>query len=151
MTRLLYVSGDASLARRTLRLYVQVVGKAFQAGSAGANADADTDRNWVETLVFGVRMFCKIASTTLSSSVHTREVLQDLREAESLIAKAKGRLDRDNKALAGSVELAEGIWNTVMALKGKHQCCVRCTFAETLKNTTHTHGQSALQRPTLSS
>ncbi|EEB98972.1 hypothetical protein MPER_01424, partial [Moniliophthora perniciosa FA553] len=51
MTRLLYVSGDTSLARRTLRLYVQVVGKAFQASGAGASADADTDEKWAETLL----------------------------------------------------------------------------------------------------
>ncbi|ESK91333.1 hypothetical protein Moror_2796 [Moniliophthora roreri MCA 2997] len=117
MTHLLYVSGDTSLARRTLRLYVQVVGKAFQASGAGASADADTDEKWVETLVFGIRMFCKTASALLSSAVHNREELDDLREAGSLVAKAKGRLNRDNKELTGSVELAEGIWNTVMALR----------------------------------
>ncbi|KAL0569229.1 hypothetical protein V5O48_012743 [Marasmius crinis-equi] len=117
MTRLLYVSGDTSLAKRTLKLYVQVVGKAFQASGAGASgADADTDEKWVATLVFGIRILCKMASTSLSPSC-TRDELRDLREAGTLIAKAKGRLNRDNKELAASVELAEGIWNTTMALR----------------------------------
>ncbi|KAF9267127.1 hypothetical protein L218DRAFT_720524 [Marasmius fiardii PR-910] len=117
MTRLLYVSGDIPLAKRTLRLYVQVVSKAFQANRAGASADADTDQKWVETLVFGIRMLCKPSSTVFVASPCTREELEDLREAGDLAVRAKGRLDPEDKVLAARLELAEGIWNTAMAMR----------------------------------
>ncbi|KAG7085583.1 hypothetical protein E1B28_003136 [Marasmius oreades] len=117
MTRLLYVSGDTSLAKRTLRLYVQVVGKAFQASRAGASTDVDTDQKWVETLVFGIRILCRSSLASLTSSPCVQEELDDLREAGSLVAKAKGRLDRENKVLAARVELAEGVWDTAMAIR----------------------------------
>ncbi|KAJ3986517.1 hypothetical protein F5890DRAFT_984310 [Lentinula detonsa] len=125
MTRLLYVSGDIALARRTLRLYVQIVSKAHQAAVASnitgeeLEREADTDRSWVQTCVFGTWMLCRIISST-SASVSTgraKEIIDDLREAETLVAKAKTRLDASEKELAASVDLAEGIWLTVMAVK----------------------------------
>ncbi|KAJ3970420.1 hypothetical protein EV361DRAFT_283689 [Lentinula raphanica] len=125
MTRLLYVSGDISLARRTLRLYVQIVSKAHQAASASGitgeelEHEADTDRSWVQTCVFGARMLCRIVSST-SASVSTgraKEVMDDLREAGALIDKAKTRLNASEKDLVACVDLAEGIWLTVMAVK----------------------------------
>jgi hypothetical protein len=121
MTRLLYVSGDTELAKRTLRLYVEVVGKAHRVG--GDSSEADTDRCWVETLVQGARMLCRFAMATPGL-----EGMKDGREAGELIEKAKTRLDLEDKTLASSVDLAEGIWSTVMALKGEPLgiVCVSC-------------------------
>jgi hypothetical protein len=110
--RLFYVSGDTELAKRTLRLYVQVVGKAHQADSD--SVDADSDRCWVETLVQGARMLCRFA---LAAS--GLEGLKDAREAGELIEKARTRLDVADKALSASVDLAEGIWSMTMALRGR--------------------------------
>ncbi|KAK0200307.1 hypothetical protein DFS33DRAFT_1360453 [Desarmillaria ectypa] len=112
MMRLLRVSGDINLAKRTLRLYVQVVGKAWQASDAGVGADTDTDQNWVETLVYGIRMLCKFASVA-----NGIEGIEDVREAETLVEKAKTRLDENNQALVASLLLAEGVCQSVMALK----------------------------------
>ncbi|KAF9025079.1 hypothetical protein BDZ89DRAFT_1068592 [Hymenopellis radicata] len=112
MTRLLHVSGDINLAKRTLRLYVQVVSKAWQAGDAGVGVDADTDQKWVETLVYGIRLLCRNAS-----SLSGLDGIEDVREAESLIEKAHSRLDKENKVLSASLLLAEGICQSVYALK----------------------------------
>ncbi|THU77610.1 hypothetical protein K435DRAFT_973888 [Dendrothele bispora CBS 962.96] len=153
MTRLLYVSGDTGLAKRTLRLYVQIVSKAFQTkeaatangiGTGGASnesvdAEPEDKQKWMETLVFGVRMLCRIASsssTTLvgSSSVsgagtgptksNWKEMTEELREAEKMINIVKAELEADSfgeerKELAASILLAEGVWNWVMGLKGR--------------------------------
>lgn len=125
LTRLLYVSGDIPLARRTLRLYVQIVSKAHQASTASGitekelEHEADTDQSWVQTCVFGARMLCRIVSST-SASVSTgraKVIMDDLREAETLIEKAKTRLNVSCRELSASVDLAEGIWLTVMAIK----------------------------------
>jgi hypothetical protein len=107
MTRVFCVAGDPHLARRTLRLYVQVVGKAWETGGVGIRVDADTDRHWVETLIQGARMLCRLAGPG---------GVEDGREAGVLIDKAKTRLDKNDKGLVASVNLAEGIWSTVMAL-----------------------------------
>jgi hypothetical protein len=108
MTRLLYVSGDTELAKRTLRLYVQIVSKAHVAGG-----DADSDQHWVETLTQGARMLCRFAMTSTGL-----EGIKDAREAGVLIEKAKERLNREDKELTASVDLAEGIWSWTLALKG---------------------------------
>ncbi|KAL0066998.1 hypothetical protein AAF712_005987 [Marasmius tenuissimus] len=93
MTRLSYVSGDTSLAKRTLGLYVQVVSKAVQ---AGVEEGMDTDGEWVDTLVFGVRM---VWGGCVGGGGGGGE-------------KEKGR--------EASVELAEGVWNVTMAVKDKN-------------------------------
>ncbi|EGO23192.1 hypothetical protein SERLADRAFT_439938 [Serpula lacrymans var. lacrymans S7.9] len=108
MTRLLYVSGDSELAKRTLRLYVQVVGKSRE---AGFDEDADTDRHWVETLIEGSRMLCR-----LSLSRNDYRGAEEATEAGEMIEKAKVRLDKDDKELCSRVDLAEGIWESVMAI-----------------------------------
>lgn len=113
MTRLLYVSGDIHLAKRTLRLYVQIIGKAWQASGAGVGADADTDTNWVTMLVFGIRMLCKGAE-----SLPGRDGIQDVREAGTLVGKARERLNQDDKELNAAVDLAEGVYKVSIALKG---------------------------------
>ncbi|KAH9929196.1 uncharacterized protein B0H18DRAFT_998043 [Fomitopsis serialis] len=115
MSRLLYVSGDAELAKRTLRLYVQVVGKAREtqgeAGTVRGDVDSDTDRNWVQACVQGARMLCRLALAETDGRAARREA----KEAGTLIDRAKERLDANDKELMGSVQLAEGIWLSVMA------------------------------------
>jgi hypothetical protein len=119
MTRLFYVSGDVKLAKRTLRLYVQVVSKARQATSSATGMcfeeDADTDKVWVETLVQGARMLCRLASATDDGV----QGMKDAREAGELIEKARVRLDTNDKQLVAIVDLAEGIWHSVMAFLGE--------------------------------
>jgi len=111
MSRLLYIAGDSELAKKTLRLYVQVVSKAREAGIAG---DYDTDRHWVETLVQGSRMLCR-----LGMSRPGLDGIEEVTEAGELIEKAKMRLDRDDKELVARVALAEGVWHMVSALIGE--------------------------------
>lgn len=116
MTRLLHASGDTPLAKRTLRLYVQVAGKAWQTNNEMEGENTDTDQRWVETLVAGARMLCRSASSGV-------EGIEDVREAGTYIEKARTRLDpgaNDDKGrrLRASVDLAEGIWSSVLALKG---------------------------------
>jgi hypothetical protein len=115
MSRLFYVSGDVDLAKRTLRLYVQIKSKAFETGSIGTDLlDSDVDRRWVETLTQGARMMCRLASAPDSGM----DGLKEAREAGELLEKARTRLDTTNRVLAANVDLAEGIWHSVMALKG---------------------------------
>ncbi|KAG1743800.1 hypothetical protein EDB19DRAFT_1697006 [Suillus lakei] len=106
MTRLLSISGDAELAKRTLRLYVQVVSKARE---AGVDNDFDTDRHWVETLINGARMLCRLA-------ISRQDGIDDAKEAEDMIEKAKTRLDDDDKEMVARVALAEGVWYTTLAM-----------------------------------
>ncbi len=119
MTRLLFLSGDASLGKRTLKVYAQVVGKAWQTQGAQMCEETDTNENWVEFLVFGLRMLCKAAVSTPGT-----EGMKDARDAGELVEKARTRLDNDDKRLMAHVNMTEGIWNTVMALKGKRTVLV---------------------------
>ncbi|KAF8152244.1 hypothetical protein B0H34DRAFT_724464 [Crassisporium funariophilum] len=114
MTRLLHLSGDTPLAKRTLRLYIQVVGKAYEASKEGVGEDKDTDEYWVETLVFGARMLCKFASSSPGL-----EGLEDVQEAGVVIEKARTRLDTTNARLMARVQLAEGIHKSLLAMKGQ--------------------------------
>ena len=118
MTRMLRASGDITLAKRTLRLYVQVVGKAWHANNETVGENTDTNQCWVETLVSGARMLCKSASSNLGL-----DGIEDVREAGIYIEKARARLDAntnsdEGRRLRASVDLAEGIWGSVLALKG---------------------------------
>ena len=128
MTRLLYVSGDSQLAKRTLRLYIQIVSKAREASLAEGESGntltdsssnlckvIDTDRHWVETLAFGARMLCRLA---LQESDYGT-ALELAKEAGSVVEKAKLRLDSDDVELVAKVKLAEGIWSSVMAYTGE--------------------------------
>ncbi|KAG6918514.1 hypothetical protein DXG01_013876 [Tephrocybe rancida] len=139
MTRILHIAGDTPLARRTLLLYAQVVGKAYEAGHVNAatpsssknssrrdlgsdedfdsdvDSDSDSDKAWVQTLVSGARMLCR-----WSAAQTGLEGLKEAREAGVCIEKARTRLHAEGPngvRLAASVDLAEGVWNTVMALK----------------------------------
>lgn len=147
MSRLFYVSGDSNLAIRTLRLYVQVAGKAWETGNAETAQKpedgsasiaesmygADTDRNWVQTLVQGARMLCRVACSKSGTVLGTTgNGLDEAKEAGVLIEKAKTRLGNDTE-LAASVYLAEGIWHSVMAHKGKlmkYTCSVLAHHAQ---------------------
>lgn len=119
MSRLLAVSGDPELAKRTLQLYIQVVSKAREAGASqgGSKADLDgalewdTDRQWVQTLVHGAKMFCRLA---VQETDHGKAV-ELAREAGTMVQKAKTRLEEDDKEMVASIQLAEGIWCSVMA------------------------------------
>jgi hypothetical protein len=78
----------------------------------------DTNQCWVETLVSGARMLCKSASSNSGP-----EGIKDVREAGTCIKKARTRLDvgandDEGRRLRASVDLAEGIWCSVLALKG---------------------------------
>ena len=134
MSRLFYVSGDSNLAVRTLRLYVQVVGKAWETVNAEAaqkredtsssSAESvhglDTDRNWVQTLVQGARMLCRVACSKSGTALGTTgNGLDEAKEAGILIEKAKIRLDKNDPELVASVYMVEGIWHSVMAHKGR--------------------------------
>ena len=134
MSRLFYVSGDSNLAIRTLRLYVQVVEKAWETANAEATQKredrstssveslqgADTDRNWVQTLVRGARMLCRVACSKSGTALGTAgNGLDEAKEAGVLIEKARTRLDKNDAELTASISLAEGIWHSVMAHKGR--------------------------------
>jgi len=133
MTRLLYLSGDTNLAKRTLKLYIQVVGKAYEtsgnvsvsleSGSGSdAGEDTDTDSNWVDTLIFGAIMLCKSSfSPSSPSSCPPSSYLNgmdDLNEAHQIIEKAKTRLNKQDKRLVAKVCLAEGVYWMIVGVKG---------------------------------
>jgi len=113
MTRLLYLSGDISLAKRTLRLYTQVVSKAYETSKEGVGEDKDSDELWVETLIFGARMLCKEAS-----GQHGLTGVDNVHEAASILEKAKTRLDESNQSLVAKYELARGVVESLLAIKG---------------------------------
>ncbi|KAI0300126.1 hypothetical protein B0F90DRAFT_1848180 [Multifurca ochricompacta] len=110
MMRVSEASGDTVLASRALRLYVQTVGKAKL-----AKQSMEPDATWVATLVWGVRMLCRLSLA--ADSIVGHRGIDEAREAGIILEKAKERLDPSDKTLKARVELAEGIWNTVMAIK----------------------------------
>lgn len=149
MTRLFHLSGDTPLAIRTLKLYVQIVGKAYQASKEGVNEDVDSDDLWVETLVFGIRMVCRYAASS-----DDPEIIDDVRYAGTLIEKARSRLNRERKLLVASVFLAEGVWNTIMALKGAFFCFGLYLFLDEhwfVQKKTLTHGHNVYMTHTTTS
>jgi hypothetical protein len=114
MMRVAEANGDVTLSTRALRLYIQTVGKAKLARKA-----TEPDATWVATLVWGARMLCRLSLVADSTSGHRG--IDEAREAGEILQKAKERLDSSDKALNARVELAEGIWNSVMAIKGTFQ------------------------------
>lgn len=79
----------------------------------------DTDRNWVQTLVQGARMLCRVACSKSGTALGTTgNGLDEAKEAGTLIEKAKTRLDKNDTELLASIYMAEGIWQSVMAYKG---------------------------------
>ncbi|PPQ63641.1 hypothetical protein CVT24_004415 [Panaeolus cyanescens] len=137
LTKLLYLSGDYNLAQRTLKLYTQVVGKAYEASKEGVGEDKDNDDAWVDTCVFGARMLCREAceatgvwasggwrgSNSKGTSLTTVNdngltTMKDIKEAGRMIELAKTRLDKDNAVLVGLVEHAEGVYYNVLGTLG---------------------------------
>jgi hypothetical protein len=120
MTRLLYLYGDTKLAKRTLNLYIQVVGKAYETSGHRSESDSgsesgedtDTDSNWVDTLIFGSTMLC-----TSSFSFNPTE-MDDLNEAHKIIDKAKTRLNKEDKRLVAKMYLAEGVYWMMLGVRG---------------------------------
>ncbi|KAI0052228.1 TPR-like protein [Auriscalpium vulgare] len=110
MTRVAAASGDTVLATRALRLYVQTVGKAQEAGEP-----TDSDTTWVATLVWGARMLCRV-SLSADPSKGERGI-EEAREAGVFLEKARARLDSSDTMAKASLELAEGIWSTTMAIQ----------------------------------
>lgn len=128
MSRLFYVSGDPELAKRTLRLYVQIVSKAREAsmaekmtataesdGAFGAGSDIDTDEQWVHTLVQGSRMLSRLALAETDPG----KAVENAKEAGDMLENARLRLKSDDKALVASVDLAAAIWHIAMAYTGE--------------------------------
>jgi hypothetical protein len=110
MMRVSEASGHIALATRGLRLYVQTVGMA-----KFARKTTEPDTVWVATLVWGARMLCRLALVADSTSGHRG--VDEAREAE-VLDKVNERPDSSDKTLKARVELAEGILNTAMAIKG---------------------------------
>lgn len=137
MTRLCQIAGDTNLARRFLRLYVQIVQKQFQTSEADVQIEGmETDEQWIQTLEQGARMLCRLAVADKGEVVEEPEAagrlpgdhaVNDAREAAQLVEKARSRLGQ--RGLEGSVEerekwqylrarvdLAEGVAYSVLAL-----------------------------------
>ena len=114
MFRLLHVSGDDELAKRVIRLYVQVVRKARETGTMNEQGEethdtsaTELDALWVQTLVQGARMICRIPGG-----------VKEAWEAAELIAYARDRVANLSDDLVASVDLADGICKSVLALRG---------------------------------
>jgi len=135
LTRLLFLASVPYLAKKTLHLYIQVVGKAWEASKEGVGEDKDEDSKWVETLVFGARMLCAsvgtptgIVSNTSGSTGSSQYVptdddgIDEILEAASILEKARTRLDEKDKRLVAQVLLAEGIVWGLVGIKGKLAC-----------------------------
>lgn len=123
MTRLLYLAGDLNLAKRTLRLYIQVVGKAYEASKEVLGEDMDTDEHWVDTLVFGARMLLMTAGMNPGL-----EGIDDVKEAGTVLEKARTRLKSEDKSLLAKVLLSEGIYWSLLAIKGIWRNHLRATY-----------------------
>lgn len=114
MFRLLHISGDDELAKRVIRLYVQVVRKARETGTMNEQGEdthdtstIELDALWVQTLVQGARMICRIPGG-----------VKEAREAVELTAYARDRVSNLSDELVASVDLADGICKSVLALRG---------------------------------
>ncbi|GLB40656.1 putative tetratricopeptide repeat [Lyophyllum shimeji] len=145
MTRLLHVSGDTGLARRTLLLYAQVVGKAYEAsradvkydpsptpdsddssrGGLGTGTNTSEEENDVNADTDSDQAWVETliaGARMLCRSAAAKgglEGLKEAREAGECIEKAKTRLrplGKDGVRLKASVDLAEGVFNVTMAL-----------------------------------
>ncbi|EJD00430.1 uncharacterized protein FOMMEDRAFT_91112 [Fomitiporia mediterranea MF3/22] len=115
MARLLHVSGDHELAKRVTRLYVQVVRKARETGTVNAEGEDTHDASateldvlWIQTLVQGARMLCRIPGG-----------VKEARDAAELIGYARDRVANLGDELVASVDLADGICKSVLAIREK--------------------------------
>lgn len=105
----MHASGDNKLAERTLTLYVQIVTKAREAAAGGVIDDlADSDRQFIQTLIQGARMLCRLPGG-----------VDEAREAGKLIERARAKSNSADDELLASIDLAEGIQQSSLALRGK--------------------------------
>ncbi|GJJ14235.1 hypothetical protein Clacol_008498 [Clathrus columnatus] len=149
LTRTLYASGDPELARRTLKLYVQIINKERE-----TKAGDEPDRVWTETLVQGARMLCRIPNGGMP----------EVREAGELIKLVEIRLNEPghesgNEDLKADVLRAKGVWHSCMAIRERdpvtrpnHLSSAITAFESSLtldpsSPSTHFHLALALTRP----
>ncbi|TDL20474.1 hypothetical protein BD410DRAFT_790991 [Rickenella mellea] len=151
MSRLFYSAGEHDLAKRTLRLYVQVTNKAREAGGSSDCDDnfVESDRLWVQTLFQGARMLCRIPGDNA-----------DAREAAKLVEEARARLDESDAQLVACLDLADGICKSTLALRDQDPKTRSCLLSECLNlikrsierhptPTAHYHAALAYARPGL--
>ncbi|TFK98375.1 hypothetical protein BDV98DRAFT_606935 [Pterulicium gracile] len=155
MSRLFYASGDITLAKRTLQVYVQVVSKGLLANHSGANKETDSDVNWILTTTNGARMLARIASGHASGQgwfdsangssarptiTKEGEHIDDAREAVLLVEKARARLVIAEKTIGADstmmkeltkrVDLAEGVVLAVLGLAEQEPLTREQTFSK---------------------
>lgn len=104
MTRVFETAGDITLARRTLRLYRQIEGKARILGSE----TAEPLNIAVPTLIHGARMLCRYAGPG-----HAGE--DEVIEAGGIIADAKKHLEKLQPPVSAGVYLASAIQTSLLA------------------------------------
>jgi hypothetical protein len=128
MTRLLHVSGDDDLAKRTLKLYVQIVSKARETANGDKDDERpsiaepvslDSDESWVDTLVHGARMLCRIPGG-----------VTEARDAVLLVEKARQRVGGLSDYYQAKVDLADGVSKSVLAMRGMYSIPARNRFAQ---------------------
>jgi hypothetical protein len=145
LIRLLHASGENELAKRTFKLYVQLVTKSRQASMgevestirrrrtldqmdrlvdddppimgdiepASESESADNDRQFVECLIFGARMLCRLPGD-----------VEDVKWAADCIMNAKNvmvqtsYLERDN-TLKARLCVADGVVDSILAQRGE--------------------------------
>jgi len=139
LVRLLHVSGENILAKRTLKLYVQLVTKSRQASLSEVQSTvrrrrtldsldndpavmgditeedasgADNDRQFVGGLIFGARMLCRLPGD-VEDAKWARECLET---AKKVIAD-NGSLGQDT-ALKARLSCADGIVDLTTAYRG---------------------------------
>ena len=95
------------LAKRTLKVYVEVVSKTRVTGDT---TNPEPDETWIQMLTDGARILCRRA-------IEEEDGDEDLKNALSYVASARADI-KDNKELEAGIDLAEGIVKGVLAIKG---------------------------------
>lgn len=138
--RLLHAAGDHDLAKRTLKVYTQLVTKSRQASmgevestirrrrtlddldndpavmndveSQVEDGSADSDQQFVDCLIFGARMLCRLPGD-VEDALWAEECLKTAKEYVSKNA----RLSKDH-VLKARVSCADGIVQSTIAHRG---------------------------------
>jgi hypothetical protein len=142
LVRLIHASGDNEMAKRTFKLYTQLVTKARQAsiteidsalhhnkaldeqendeavaGSAEKEETAsivDSDRNFVGCLIFGARMLCRLRGDVEDArwAIECLEIAKDVVTRNSSLGK--------DKLLRARLSCAHGIAESTLAFRGSY-------------------------------